>query len=108
MAEGQFAHFQLLSWNGREIESRRKRLGAGQEELARAVKAQFNAENIEKDASQVKAMSASGFVDSSSAPQPATHGGPAVESREKPAPVPAVVSDTPAATPDLATLSNDL
>ena len=57
-----------------EIESRKKQVG-GEQEVARAVKAQFNAQEIQKDSTQLKAMAASGYVDVRPTPQ-AGAGGP--------------------------------
>src|SRR5262249_46375012 len=94
----------------KEIDSRRKRVDT--QELARAVKAQFNAENIHKDPSQLKSMSASGFVDAPT-PQPGAGGPNADLISEKGSPGPAAAaSDAPSTTPapatDLARLNNEL
>jgi len=55
----------------REIQSRRAKVGGASTEVSQAVKAQFTPETIERDAAQVKAMAASGFVNAAAAPQPA-------------------------------------
>src|SRR5205823_14726588 len=50
-----------------ELKVRRQHRGT-QEELARAVKAQFNTQEVQKDPQQLKSMSASGLVDSANTP----------------------------------------
>ena len=113
-----------------EIESRKKQV-SGEQEVARAVKAQFNAQEIQKDSSQLKAMSASGFVDVRPTPQPGAGGphadlasekgpsepaagknlaakGSASTATNAPAsPAPLVLAN-PASTVDLAKLTNEL
>ena len=54
----------------REIESRRSKMSRNSDEVAQAVKAQFAPQTIERSADQVKAMSASGYVNSGTAQQP--------------------------------------
>jgi len=106
MQKADFAIANCSTAMEKEIELRRKRVES-QQELARAVKAQFNAENIQKDPSQLKAMAASGFVDVRPVSQPG--GGPNADlSSEKAEPKHAAVSEAPIPTPDLTRLNNEL
>lgn len=74
MQKADFAISNCTSAMAEEVASRKKLVG-GEQELARAVKAQFNAQEIQKDSTQLKAMAASGFVDARPTPQAGT-GGP--------------------------------
>jgi len=74
-----------------EISRRAKTQAGNGDELASGVKAQFNPEEIEKSAAEVKALSASGFIGGTGAPQPVPGNAmvaPPVGSTQ-PAPVPA-------------------
>ena len=66
MQKADFAISNCTSASVEDIKQRRQALGP-QEELARAVKAQFNTQEVAKDPLQLKSMAASGLVDSSSA-----------------------------------------
>jgi uncharacterized repeat protein (TIGR01451 family) len=92
----------------KEIEARRQKAGE-EKELVRAMKAQFNVQEIQKDPSQLKAMPASGLVGTATAsPQggnamradPATAKDPAV-------PAPTIEPAAPTAA-ELASLTNEL
>ena len=65
MQKADFAIANCTAASVDDIKQRRQKLGS-QEELARAVKAQFNTQEIAKDPLQLKSMSASGLMDSSS------------------------------------------
>jgi uncharacterized repeat protein (TIGR01451 family) len=67
MQKADFALGNCTSAMASEINLRRAKLGNNQEELIRAVKAQFNADNVQKDPTQLKSLAASGFVDSAAA-----------------------------------------
>ena len=59
----------------KEISLRKAKVNGSQEELARAVKEQFNAQEVQKDVTQIKGLSASGFVGSPAAsPELPSHG----------------------------------
>lgn len=105
MQKADFAIGNCTSAMAKEIETRRKQAG-DQKEVARAVKAQFNAEEIQKDPSQLKAMPSSGFVGGDSTLQPGGLSMPAGLVAKKAEPVSAATIEPPA--PDLAKLSNEL
>lgn len=103
----------------KEIESRRAKLGKGSEEVSQSVKAQFTPTIIEKNAAQVKSMSASGYVNSGGAAQPpaatapAEHrpvtGGPSAAQPETVAAAqPAIVPTVPVASAAIEAMNNDL
>ena len=67
MQKADFAMTNCASATADELKMRRQHRGT-QAELARAVKAQFNTQEVQKDPQQLKSMSASGLVDSATAP----------------------------------------
>ncbi|HEY6249403.1 MAG TPA: hypothetical protein VI685_05550, partial [Candidatus Angelobacter sp.] len=131
MQKADFAISNCTAAMAEEIATRKKQVG-GEQEVARAVKAQFNAQEIQKDSTQLKAMSASGFVDARPTAQPGAGGPHADLASEKGSPAPAAekspgaettlaaaaaqppafpslaAATTPATTVDLAKLTNEL
>src|SRR5947209_6799558 len=110
MQKADFAIANCTAASGGDIKQRRQKLGS-QEELARAVKAQFNTQEVAKDPLQLKSMAASGLVDSSSAATAAhTNALPgAVNSTKPAAPVVPSAADVAAANAaEFAALTNEL
>ena len=112
MQKADFAVANCTDASVEDIKQRRQKLGS-QEELARAVKAQFNTQEIAKDPLQLKSMSASGLVDSSSANsqvvgRPNAMSAPA-DSVKPPAPATPSAADAAAASAaEFAALTNEL
>jgi uncharacterized repeat protein (TIGR01451 family) len=104
MQKADFAISNCTSAMAEDIKLRRQKL-AGQNELTRAVKAQFNTNTVEKDSSQLKSLAPNGFVDPAALP-----GKVAVTTPE--APIKTAVAEPAAAAAitatELAGLTNDL
>ena len=107
MQKADFAIANCSAAMDKEIELRKKRVD-GQQEVARAVKAQFNAEDIQKDPSQVRAMAASGYIDAPPATQPGAGGPRGAVSEEKSESRRPALSEPPIPGSDLARLTNEL
>jgi uncharacterized repeat protein (TIGR01451 family) len=87
-----------------DIETRRKKAGE-EKEVSRALKAQFNVQEIQKDPTQLKAMPATGMVD----PAATTESHPAATVAAPAPPTPATSLATAAApATELVNLSNEL
>src|SRR5262249_8131984 len=67
MHKADFAISNCSSAIAKEISLRKTKMNGSQEELARALKEQFNAQDVQKDITQIKGLSASGFVGSPAA-----------------------------------------
>jgi uncharacterized repeat protein (TIGR01451 family) len=68
MQKADFAIGNCSSAIAAEINLRKARMSGSQEELANALKEQFNAQDVQRDASQLRALAASGFVTPAAAP----------------------------------------
>jgi uncharacterized repeat protein (TIGR01451 family) len=109
MQKADFAIGNCTPAMAKEIEARRQKAGEGKE-LASALKAQFNAQEIQKDPTQLKSMPASGLVNTGTASQPAANAMHVDLPAKKDAAVPAAPATDAAGAPaaELAKLSNDL
>src|SRR5262249_9223704 len=98
MQKADFAIANCSAAMAKEIDSRRD--GGDTQERAGEVNVQLNAENILKDSSQLKSMSASGFVDVAPTPQPGA-GGPSADliSEKGSLGLAGAASDAPSTTP---------
>src|SRR5205823_369195 len=114
MQKADFAMTNCSSAMADELKVRRQHRGT-QEELARAVKAQFNTQEVQKDPQQLKSMSASGLVDSATAPVADRTSAPAMNHSGAQPPSAATEGSSPAektsndiSGAEFASLNNDL
>jgi uncharacterized repeat protein (TIGR01451 family) len=70
MQKADFAITDCSASMASEISLRKQKLSKNPEELARAIKGQFNVQPIEKGTAEIKALSASGFVNTAAPSQP--------------------------------------
>lgn len=81
MQKADFAISDCFAAMAEEIDLRKQRLSSNPEELARAVKAQFRVEAVEKSATELRALAASGYAEGSSPAQPSAEGKPVADSK---------------------------
>lgn len=73
MQKADFAIAECSAGMASQISLRRQKLNANPEELARVIKGQFNPQPIEKSATEIKSLSASGFVNTAAPSQPSAN-----------------------------------
>jgi uncharacterized repeat protein (TIGR01451 family) len=111
MQKADFAIHDCSTGMASEISLRKQKLSKNPEELARAVKTQFNVQPIEKGAAEIKALSASGYVSGPSQPSGNALPASGITKTETKAPVALPVetgADKADASADFAKMDNNL
>jgi uncharacterized repeat protein (TIGR01451 family) len=97
MFKADFAISNCSAVIAKEISLRKAKMSGSQEELARAVKEQFNAQDVQKDITQIKGLSASGFVNTATPGQTSQPAQGEIASASAPAAAKPVEADSLAA-----------